>query len=103
MTHINHLHVAIVWGLDGPRLVAAAPTRDEVLARVGEYVAARAPDQLWPDDAARVVNHLCSDDYEGAAHHYFMVAERRWDDEHLHLDVVDPAEAPVAAETGGSV
>ena len=95
MTGSNPLHVAVVWAADGPRLVAAAPTRGAVLERVADYVAAHAPDQLAPDDAARVAAHLCSDDYESAAHHYFAVAARRWDEERLHLGVVDLADAVV--------
>jgi hypothetical protein len=93
MTENTPLHVAVVWSIDGPRLLTLARSRDQLLERVAGYVAARAPERLHPGDAARVGEHLERGDHESAASHYFDTVGERWDEEHLHLYVVAPGDA----------
>jgi hypothetical protein len=97
MPETTSLHVAVVWSIDGPRLLTLAHSRDQLLERVAGYVAARAPDRLHPEDAAQVGEHLERGDHERAASHYFDTVGRRWDEERLHLYVVSPADAPTNA------
>jgi hypothetical protein len=103
MTESHPLHVAVVLAADGPRLLTAAPTRAALLESVAGYVAAHAPDRLWPDDASRVAEHLRDGDHEGAIRHYFETGDRPWDEEQLHVHeldaaepVIDPSVPPVA-------
>jgi len=103
MTASDPLHVAVVLAPDGPRLLTAAPTRAALLESVAGYVAAHAPDRLWPEDASRVARQLRDGDHEGAIRHYFETTDRPWDEEQLHVHevdaddpVIDPSAQPVA-------
>lgn len=77
------LHVAAVMTVDGVRFAAAEPTRDALLAALGRYVAASAPDALWPEDASEVSERIVRGEIDDAIEVYFAAAGCRWDDEWL--------------------
>lgn len=75
---------AVIVGDDGVRWQAVAPSRSELLRRLGDYVATHAEHQLWPADAVRVTRWLALGDVERAVAHYFASVGERWDRERLH-------------------
>lgn len=90
-------YVAAVAALDGIRFTAAAPTRDELVRRLAEYVRENARVQLWPADALRVRALLHLGEIEAAVAHYFARVGGRWDEEWLvAAQVADAGALPLA-------
>ncbi len=88
--------IAAVHAPDGVRLTVAAPTRDELVSRLAEYVRDNARLQLWPADALRVRALLHLGELDAAVAHYFARVGERWDEEWLVTAQVAAAEQPLA-------
>jgi hypothetical protein len=89
--------VAVVHTPDGVRFVAAALTRSALTAHLAEYVRHRAPDQLWPDAARAIHDRLAAGALDQAVASYFAAVGERWDAEHLIVETVPAAPAPLPA------
>ncbi len=77
------LHVAAVIGVDGICFFAAERDADRLSIRLAEYVRARAPFTLWPEDALRVEHALAAGMNDVAVEAYFATVGRRWDQERI--------------------
>ena len=84
-------HTAVVYALDGVRLVTAAPTRRALVEQLAEYVRRHAGERLWPADARQVDQLLAHGAQEEAVELYFGVVGDRWDEEWVLL--TDPSAA----------
>ncbi|HEX8274536.1 MAG TPA: hypothetical protein VF615_18010 [Longimicrobiaceae bacterium] len=84
----EQMHVAVVHTADAVRLVAACLSRGGLTHRLAEYVRERAPHQLWPDDAGRLLGLLAGGDAGAAVELYFASVGERWDPEWLVVDTV---------------
>jgi hypothetical protein len=78
-------HTAIVYALDGVRLIAAAASRHALMRRVAEYVRRQAGEMLWANDARRVDQLLAERAHEEAVELYFALVGQRWDEEWIVL------------------
>ncbi len=85
----EQMHVAVVHSADAVRLVAACVSQRGLTRRLAEYVRERAPHQLWPDDAGRLLGLLAGGDAGGAVDLYFASVGERWDPEWLVVDTVE--------------
>lgn len=84
----EQMHVAVVHTADAVRLVAACLSRGGLTRRLAEYVRERAPHQLWPEDAGRLLGLLAGGDAGAAVELYFASVGERWDPEWLVVDTV---------------
>jgi hypothetical protein len=75
---------AVVLAADQVRWQVATRTWAELIDAVAAYVESHAPQQLWPDDAARVARWLGRGDRAKAIVYYFTTIGGRWDRERLH-------------------
>ena len=84
----GELLVAVVHTPDRVRLVAVSSDREELVRELADYVRRRGPNELWPDDAARLGALLDGGDAEAAIAHYFATVGQRWDAEWLVITSV---------------
>jgi hypothetical protein len=82
-------YTAVVYALDGVRLVAAATSRRALMQRVADYVQRHAGERLWATDARRVHQLVAGAAHEDAVEYYFAMVGQRWDEEWIIL--ADPA------------
>ncbi len=85
----EQMHVAVVHSADAVKLVAACVSRRGLTQRLAEYVRERAPHQLWPEDAGRLLGLLSGGDVGAAVELYFASVGERWDPEWLVVDLVE--------------
>ena len=81
-------HTALVYALDGVRLVATAASRPALMRRLAEYVGRQACEMLCANDAHRVEALLGDQAYDEAVELYFVLVGERWDEE--WIVVTDP-------------
>ena len=80
-------YMAFVMVDEGVMFHISSPSRAEIIVGLGRYVAGRAPDRLWPRDAARVARWLQRDRLEAAVTAYFHAVGHRWDPERLQVTI----------------
>ena len=85
------LHTAVVYSVDGVRLIATATSRPALIRRIADYVGQHANDRLWPQDAHLVHRALADAAHEAAVELYFAFVGQRWDEEWVLLS--DPSAA----------
>jgi hypothetical protein len=88
---------AVVLAADEVRWQTATRTLGELIDALAAYVAARAPEMLWPEDAEEVARCLAAGEPGPAVRHYFAATGRRWDRERLHWVVPMPIPTGPAA------
>lgn len=77
------MHVAVVHTRATICHICVAPTVEELVVHLGEYVRDNAPYQLWPADAERVLDLLGAGRAQDAVDLYFAAVGQRWDREEL--------------------
>lgn len=97
------LHVAVVHGVRRVHLVAAAPSRDALTAKLADYVREHVEVQLRPVRARRVRQLLADGKAGEAVDRYFASVGERWDEEWLVRRTVEldaECSGPVRARDG---
>jgi hypothetical protein len=87
------VHIAVVYAIDGVRLVSAGESQEAVAARLAEYVGEQAEHALRPDGAARIRALLRGGSPWEAVQLYFARVGERWDREYLQIQRVEVAPA----------
>jgi len=91
------LHVAVVYGVNDVRHIAAAESRAALAVKLADYARRNAVNQLWPGDARRLLRLLAAGRFEAAVEHYFASVGGRWDEERLVIEAVGLGEESGAA------
>jgi hypothetical protein len=87
--HATKHHVAIVYSPRGILFLSVAGSPQTRDRDVIEYVRRQAYQQLAPWTRDRVLDLLERGAHAEAVQTYFIAVGREWDQEWLHLDVVD--------------
>ena len=84
-------HVAVVCSPQGVRSISVATSPEGRDRELAEYVRRAASRQLAPWTRDRVLALLDGGEPRAAVDAYFEAVGREWDDEWLHLEVVERA------------
>lgn len=84
----GQLLVAVVHSERDVRFVAVSAQMELLAGQLAQYVRDRAPDALWPDDAAAVRALLDAGDHHRAVERYLDAVGDRWDPEWLTVTAV---------------